>query len=258
MSVAPSLSVVIITYNESRHIAACIQSVLGLADEILVVDSFSTDDTVAIAEGLGARVLQHEFKGHIEQKNWAKEQATHTFVLSLDADECLSEPLKNSILIEKQMGFHHSGYYMNRLNFIGDKPVKGCGWYPDQKLRLWNRELGSWSGINPHDRFKLRSGFPRMRLDGDLYHYSYANHRELFQKSMYYGKIGAKYTRTLSIVQLLGKLLVSPLFKFIRNYFFKGGISYGRTGLLICYCQLIESYIKYSRGIVLKLTRSKG
>jgi len=97
-----------------------------------------------------------------------------------------------------------------------------------------------------------------MRLDGDLYHYSYANHRDLIQKSLQYGKIGAKYTRTLAIVQLLGKLLVSPLFKFIRNYFFKGGISYGLTGLLICYCQLIESYIKYSRGIVLKLTRSKG
>lgn len=258
MSAALSLSVVIITYNESRRIAACIESVLGLADEILVVDSFSTDNTVSIAEGLGARVLQHEFKGHIEQKNWAKDQATHTFVLSLDADECLSAALKDSILIEKQMGFHHSGYYTNRLNFIGDRPIKGCGWYPDRKLRLWNRELGSWSGINPHDRFRLRSGFPKMRLEGDLYHYSYADHRELFQKSVQYGKIGARYTRTLSIFQLLGKLLVSPLFKFIRNYFFKGGISYGRTGLLICYCQLIESYIKYSRGIVLKVTRSKG
>ena len=140
MSKSAKLSVVIIAYNESDQIADCIKSVNGLADEILVVDSFSTDDTVSIAESLGARVLQHKFEGHIQQKNWAKDQATNNFVLSIDADERLTLELKESIAQEKELGFHHSGYYMNRLNFIGSKALKCCGWYPDKKLRLWNRD----------------------------------------------------------------------------------------------------------------------
>lgn len=247
------LSVVIITYNESDSIADCIKSVKPIADEIIVVDSFSTDNTVAIAEQLGAKVIQHAFAGHIQQKNWAKDQATHKFVLSLDADERLSKELCDSIATEKRVGFHHSGYYMNRLNFIGNSPIKGCGWYPDKKLRLWNRELGKWSGINPHDKFRLKSGYPKMRLEGDLWHYSYKNRNELFRKSINYGKIGAKYTQTLSYYTLLGKLLFSPLFKFIRNYFFKGGLIYGMNGFAICVCQFIESYIKYLLGFKLKI-----
>lgn len=253
MSSPAKLSAVIIAYNEANFIAECITSLKDVADEVLVVDSFSTDETVSIAEKLGARVLQHKFEGHIEQKNWAKDQATHKFVLSLDADERLSETLRDSIVIEKKLGFHHSGYYMNRLNFIGKKPIKGCGWYPDKKLRLWNKDLGKWSGINPHDKFRLRSGYPRMKLEGDLLHYSYENRKELFKKSIGYGKIGAKYTRTLPYYTLIGKLLFSPLFKFFRNYFFKGGIAYGINGLSICACQIIESYLKYIYGFGLKI-----
>ncbi len=253
MKAPAKLSVVIITYNEADQIADCIDSVMGLADEILVVDSFSDDNTAAIANALGARVLQHEFAGHIEQKNWAKNQAEHTFVLSLDADERLSDELRRNIATEKKIGFHHSGYYMNRLNFIGEKPIKGCGWYPDKKLRLWNRDLGKWTGINPHDKFRLKSGFPKMKLEGDLWHYSYENRKELFQKSISYGKIGAKYTRTLPYYTLVSKLLFSPIFKFFRNYFFKGGIAYGMNGLAICFCQLIESYLKYIYGFGSKI-----
>lgn len=253
MSSPAKLSAVIITYNEANCITDCINSLKDIADEILVVDSFSTDETVSIAEKLGARVLQHKFEGHIEQKNWAKDQATHKFVLSIDADERLSETLRDSIAVEKKLGFHHSGYYMNRLNFIGNKPIKGCGWYPDKKLRLWNRDLGKWSGINPHDKFRLRSGYPRMKLEGDLWHYSYENRKELFKKSINYGKIGGRYTRTLPYYTLIGKLLFSPLFKFFRNYFLKGGIAYGMNGLSICICQFIESYIKYIYGFGLKI-----
>lgn len=253
MEAPTKLSVVIITFNEADQIADCIDSVTGLSDEILVVDSYSTDNTVAIAKALGARVLQHEFIGHIEQKNWAKDQAEHTFVLSLDADERLSDELRRNIATEKKLGFHHSGYYMNRLNFIGSKSIKGCGWYPDKKLRLWNRDLGKWSGINPHDKFRLRSGYPRMKLEGNLWHYSYKNRKELFKKSINYGKIGGRYTLTLPYLTLIWKLLFSPIFKFVRNYFFKGGIAYGLDGLTICICQIIESYLKYIYGFGLKI-----
>ncbi len=252
MSSEEKLSVVIITFNESHNIEDCIESVREVADEILIVDSFSSDDTISKAEALGARVIPHTFEGHIEQKNWAKDQASFKFVLSIDADERLSQELIGSILREKQKGFHHSGYYMNRLNFIGKHPIKGCGWYPDKKLRLWNRHLGKWAGINPHDKFRLQHGYPKMKLSGDLWHYSYANRSELFKKSINYGKIGAKYAKTLPFLILLGKMTFSPLFKFLRNYFLKGGIIYGLNGLVICVCQLIEGYIKYFRGFGLK------
>src|SRR5688572_22507686 len=139
------LSVVIITFNEENNIARCIDSVNGIADEVVVVDSFSTDKTEEIAKGKGARFIQHTFKGHIEQKNYAKEQAQYDYVLSLDADEALSEELKNSIK-QAKTDFAVHGYTMNRLNFYEDKPIKTCGWYPDKKLRLWDRKEGEWRG----------------------------------------------------------------------------------------------------------------
>lgn len=247
------LSVVIISYNESQNIADCIHSVKAVADEVIVVDSYSTDTTVAIAESLGAKVILQKFLGHIEQKNWAKDQAEHDFVLSLDADERLSPELLGSIASEKQSGFHHSGYYMNRLNFVGNHAIKGCGWYPDKKLRLWNRHQGRWIGVNPHDKFRLKSGYPKTSLKGDLLHYSYKNRAEVWSKSIKYGKIGAEYARNLTFPELLIKVTVSPIFKFFRNYFLKGGIMYGLNGLVVCLGQVVESYLKYSRGLVLKM-----
>ncbi len=253
MTKSAKLSTVIIAYNEVHCIAKCIQSAMIVSEEVLVVDSGSTDRTVEISENLGARVLHHSFEGHIQQKNWAKDQALYPFVLSLDADEFLSKDLQDSILEEKKVGFHHSGYYMNRLNYIGNRPIKGCGWYPDKKLRLWNRDRGSWKGINPHDRFSLKRGYPKRKLTGDLHHYSYENKSELWRKSINYGVIGAKYAKTLPYPTLLGKILFSPIVKFFKNYFVKGGFGYGLTGLTICACQVVESYIKYIRGFAAKL-----
>ena len=247
------LSTVIIAYNEAHCITRCIRSAMMVSDEVLVVDSGSTDRTVEIAENLGARVLNHPFEGHIQQKNWAKDQALYPFVLSLDADEFLSEELQDSIMEEKIVGFHHSGYYMNRLNYIGDRPIKGCGWYPDKKLRLWNRDRGQWKGINPHDRFRIKRGYPKKKIKGDLNHYSYENKRELWKKSINYGVIGAKYAKTLPWFKLISKVTFSPLVKFFKNYFIKKGIFYGFTGLIICLCQMVESYVKYGRGLFLKL-----
>ena len=249
------ISVVIISYNESKNIGRCIESVKSVADEIIVVDSFSTDNTKEIAESLGAKVIQHSFEGHIQQKNWAKEQAQNEFVLSLDADEALSPELANEILKEKNEGFPFAAYTMPRLNFVGNTPIKGCGWYPDRKLRLWRGIDGKWTGINPHDRLKMNMGFDQKKLRGDLLHYSYNNRNEILKKSKKYGTIGAKFTQTLSWEKLVYKLLFSPLTKFLRNYLFKKGITYGYTGFVICYGQMIESYTKYWGGIKLKLQK---
>jgi glycosyltransferase involved in cell wall biosynthesis len=137
------ISAVIITFNEEAKIGRCIDSLIGVADEILVIDSFSTDLTEYICKSKGVRFIQREFEGHANQKNFGNEQAQHNYILSIDADECLSDELKNSIL-EAKKSLKFDGYSVNRLsNFCGNW-IHHSGWYPDTKMRLFNvkRENG--------------------------------------------------------------------------------------------------------------------
>src|SRR5436190_10289340 len=126
------LSVVVITFNEERNIGRCLASVAAVADDIVVVDSFSTDRTEAIAREHGARFVQHAFEGHIEQKNWAVTQAAHPFILSLDADEAVDDRLLDSIRRGKDQ--NADGYTMNRLTNYCGTWIRHGGWYPDRKL----------------------------------------------------------------------------------------------------------------------------
>ena len=138
------LSVVIITFNEERDIERCLKSVETVADEIVVVDSYSTDRTEEICKIYKARFIQHSFAGHIEQKNWAIGQASHPHILSLDSDEALDETLRQSILNAKE-NWQGAGYTMNRMTNYCGKWIRHCGWYPDQKLRLWESNKGRWT-----------------------------------------------------------------------------------------------------------------
>ena len=151
------ISAVIITQNEERNIGRCIDSIVSVADEIVVIDSYSTDRTCDIALEKGARVVKHPFKSHIDQKNYAITQASYDVVLSLDADEYLSEELTKSILGVKE-SWPFEAYRMNRLSNYGGKWIRHGNWYPDQKIRLWNKRKGLWGGENPHDKVVLKKG----------------------------------------------------------------------------------------------------
>ena len=151
------LSVAIITYNEERNIARCIKSVIDFASEIIVMDSGSTDETVNIAKSLGAKVYHQPFLGHIQQKNLVLTKTTNQWVLSLDADEAVDNKLKNNIIRELKTP-DADGYEINRMNSYCGKWIKHGAWYPDKKLRLWNKTKGEWTGLNPHDRFHLAPG----------------------------------------------------------------------------------------------------
>jgi glycosyltransferase involved in cell wall biosynthesis len=166
------LTVAIIAYNEEKNIGRCISSVQSIADEVLVVDSFSTDQTEAICQKFGVRFIKNPFKGHIEQKNFALEQSTYDYVLSLDADEALSETLLEEIKKVKE-NFSHDGHRFNRLTNYSGHWVRHCGWYPDTKLRLVKKAKAQWTGTNPHDILKLKNNEPTAFLKGDLLHYSY-------------------------------------------------------------------------------------
>ncbi len=261
MEPGAGISVVIIAYNEANNIGSCIDSVIGIANEILVVDSFSTDNTCQIAESKGARVIQHAFEGHIQQKNWAKDQASFDWVLSLDADECLSVSLQEQLRLAIQNGLIFGkikGYSFSRLNHLGGQPIRGCGWYPDMKLRLWDRRCGHWAGRNPHDKFILDKQHPYGSIKGDILHYTYKDLAAVERQALKFGRIGGLalqnelnnhpgyfFQRRLLLFFLLFKLITSGFTRFFRNYLIHSGWKYGYNGLMICFWQGVEVTYKY-------------
>lgn len=239
------LSAVIITYNEARNIGRCLDSLAGVADEIVVVDSFSTDDTEPICRAHGVRFEQHAFEGHIEQKNYALAQARYDWVLSLDADEALSDPLRAAILAVKAQAERLDGYEMNRLTNYCGQWIHHSGWYPDRKLRLFDRRQGRWGGVNPHDKVLMDSRAQTGRLAGDLLHYSYYSEAEHWERAQKYARIAAAAMLKKGRRAGRWRLLVSPALKFIRNYLLHLGFLDGRAGFRICYIAAVETYWKY-------------
>jgi glycosyltransferase involved in cell wall biosynthesis len=242
----PQLSVVIITFNEEQNIARCIDSVKDVADDIVVVDSFSKDKTQEIAESKGARIVMHEFSGHIEQKNWAATQAKYPFILSLDADEALSEELRKSILQVKN-NKQYDGYTMNRLTNYCGKWVHHCGWYPDKKLRLIDITKGKWGGINPHDKYEMNTGSSINHLKGNILHYSYYTLTDHINQVNKFTDISANALFNMGKRASLLKIKLSYLFKFIRDYFLKLGFLDGYTGFVICRISAHAAFLKYAK-----------
>lgn len=241
------LSVVIITYNEEKNIGRCLDSVASVADDVVVIDSYSTDNTEAICREKGARFIQHAFHGHIEQKNWALTQAKYPYVLSLDADECLSPELVQSVLFAKQH-WTHDAYFMNRLTNYCGKWIYHCGWYPDQKLRLWDARLGKWGGINPHDKFELNDKeAPKAFLKGDILHYSYYTLEDHYKQVHYFTDISSKAAFNKKQKSSFIKRFLSPVTKFLWDYFIRLGFLDGKSGFLVCRISGYATYLKYKK-----------
>lgn len=238
------LSVVIITFNEERNIGRCLDSVMDIADDIVVVDSYSKDGTESICKQKGVRFISHVFEGHIQQKNWAITQAEYPTVLSLDADEALDDRLKASILSTKA-NWKADGYTMNRLTNYCGKWIRHTGWYPDQKLRLWNTQKGEWTGVNPHDRYEMDDGSNICHLKGDILHYSYYSIAEHIKQVDFFTEIAAKASFEQGKRSSLFKVVFSPIFKFIRDYVFKLGFLDGYYGFVISAISSQATFIKY-------------
>lgn len=238
------ISGLVITYNEEMNIGRCLKSMLPVCDEIVVIDSFSTDKTKEICEAHGVRFVENPFSGHIEQKNYAVAQATHQIVLSLDADEELSETLQKSIL-EVKGNWQAEAYHFNRLtNFCG-KWIKHSGWYPDAKTRLWDKQHGKWGGENPHDTVVLKAGVASKKLKGDLFHYSFHRIEDHALRAAKYAQIAAnamhKKGKKSSAIKALGS---SSLLLF-KSYFLKFGFLDGFYGLVIAITSAHTSFLKY-------------
>lgn len=245
MGKAVKISGVVITYNEERNIERCLASLVEVCDEVVVVDSFSTDNTRTICEQFEVNFIENAFAGHIEQKNFAMAQASHDIVLSLDADEALSDELKRSLLQVKE-NMVHEAYRFNRFTNYCGKWIKHSGWYPDTKTRLWNRKQGKWGGTNPHDSVEMEAGIKSQHLKGDLLHYSYYTMEEHVLRSAKYAKIAAKAMHKQGKKASIFKMLSSAGFRFVKDYFFKRGFLDGFYGLVICGTSSHTSFLKYA------------
>lgn len=241
------ISAVIIAFNEENKIAQAIESVVW-ADEILVVDSESTDRTREISERLGAKVLVNQWHGFSTQKQFAADRAAHDWIFSLDADECVSDELRTEILRLKnspETGLA-DGYRIPRLSFYMNRPIRHGGWYPDWQLRFFNRRKGKWKDVLIHESVEMANDTRIEKLKGDILHFSVED------VSHHHQMIGTRYAplaarqmfergRHVSVL----KIFTVGATTFLQNYLLKGGFLDGLAGFAIARFAAHHAFLKY-------------
>ena len=240
----PKLSVCIITCNEAGNIRECLESV-AWADDIVVVDGGSTDETVSVCREFTDRVFERDWPGHVAQKNRAADNAAHDWVFSIDADERVSPPLRSAIEAVMQDEPEHAGYTMPRLTWYSGRWLRHGSWYPDRKLRLFNRTKGRFTGYDPHDRVEIEGSVGR--LTGDILHYSYrdiAQHYEVINR----------YTTTIAAMKAesgvrfpLLRMLCQPPLTFMKGYVLRAGFLDGVQGFIAAVLSAVYDFLKYAK-----------
>jgi glycosyltransferase involved in cell wall biosynthesis len=240
------LSAVIITYNEEDFIGSCLESIQGIADEIIVVDSFSSDSTEEICKRFNVRFVKHEFEGYVGQKNRAMTLASNRWILSLDADEALSEELRRSILKVKE-DLNYDGYYVNRRNNYCGKWLRFSGWYPDRHLRLFDSGKGKWAGLDPHDKFRLDRNCTTDRLKGDLLHWNFRSWEEHHEKMDRFSSIAAASYLAAGKTSGPFTAAIHMSWSFVRSFILRAGFLDGYHGYKMCSIGAYGCYMKYSK-----------
>ena len=241
------ISACVICYREADRIVDCVRSV-DFCDEILVVDSGSDDGTRELAAGAGADVVVNApFPGHREQKQWAVDRARHDWVLCLDADERVTAELRARLLELKAAGLRGGGYSMPRRNhYLGRVVRRGLFW-PDRKLRLFDRRVGRWGGTNPHDRAELDPGAERCELNEPIEHLSYRDLRDHLRTIDTFSAISARSLRQGGRRAGPLDLLVRPLAVAFKSLILKRGFLDGWRGFLIAAMAFYYDWLKYWR-----------
>jgi len=241
------ISACIISYNEEKKIEDCLKSIEGVVDEIIIIDSLSTDNTLEIAAKYTDKITQQAFLGHVEQKNLAVSKAQYDWILSLDCDERLSPRLRQSILEIKDKLDQYDAYEMTRKTFYVYRWLNHC-WYPDKKVRLFNKHKAVWGGINPHDRVIFKGDTVHV-LRGDILHYSFDSISAHIQTLDKFTEIGAG-----EIIKRGKKVsLLSPfshaLWTFIHMYVLRLGFLDGFAGLVASMLSFMHVFVKYSKVV---------
>ena len=238
------ITATIVTLNEERNIARAIES-LRCADEILVVDSGSTDRTLEIAERLGARVIREPWRGYAGQKNFAAESAAFDWVLSLDADECLTEELEAEILQLKRDGPAFDAYRFPRMAQYLGRWIEHSGWYPDRKIRLYRRDQARWEGEYVHE--SVRSAGRAGDLRGKLLHFTCSSLSEHLKTLDRYTTLAAREQRARGRTVPAAKLLLDPAWTFFRAYVLQRGFLDGPQGIAIAWMAALYTFLKYAK-----------
>ncbi|MBY0425926.1 MAG: glycosyltransferase family 2 protein [Cytophagales bacterium] len=244
MPTSIQLSVVIITKNEEANLKRCLPVIASFADDILVLDSGSTDGTQTVAESYGARFLVHPFTGYTDQKNKATELALFDHVLNLDADEWPDDLLLENLKAIKE-NWVGDGYYFNRLTNYCGTWIRHTDWYPDQQYRLFDRRKAYWGGPNLHEKLVFSDNAQLTYLKGDLLHYSFQSIAQHLSKIDHYTTLGAKIAFEQGKRASMAKILFSPVFKFIKSYFIRRGFLDGYHGFVVATLSSFASMAKY-------------
>jgi glycosyltransferase involved in cell wall biosynthesis len=239
------ISATIITFNEERNISRAIES-LRCCDEILVLDSGSNDRTAEIASNLGARVIEASWHGYAAQKNIAMDLAANDWIFSIDADESLSEALEAEIWQIKKAGPKFDGYTVPRLAQYMGRWIMHGGWYPDRKIRLFNKQRAQWVGEFVHETVKITGSIGH--LNSNLLHFTCDSLSEHLRTMDSYTTLAAQEIAAREKIVPLSKLLFDPPWTFFQTYVLKLGFLDGVEGLTIAYMAAFYNYVKYAKA----------
>jgi len=242
---AMQISVVIITFNEEKRVEAALKSVVDIADEIVVVDSFSTDETVRIVRDYTSLVLQRKWTNYADQKNFANSKASCPWILSLDADERLSAELIQEIVELKQTEPDCAGFCMPRRVFYLGKWIRHSGWYPDRKVRLFRRDRARWEGEYVHEALVVEG--EAGKLKGAIHHFTYRNIRDHLARINAFSDLGAQKLYARDKRCRWYHLVFLPLFRFLKSYVFKRGFLDGFAGLVISVLNGHSIFMRYAK-----------
>ena len=241
------LTAVIITLNEEKNIEDCLKSVHDVVDEIIVVDSYSTDRTEEICGAYGAKFIKNKWEGIVAQRNFAQSLASNEVLLNIDADERLSPELAASILEEKEKGFPYKGYTMNRFNNYCGQWIRHGEYYPDRKLRLYHKGSGRVEGANPHEWVQLYEEYPVKKLNGDLIHFSFRTFSEHVAKMNVFSSVAAQTLFSRGRKPSYSKPILSAFWAFFYGFFLRRGFLDGYYGYVIARNNAMYSFYKYAK-----------
>jgi glycosyltransferase involved in cell wall biosynthesis len=243
--VVSSISAVIIAQNEEAKLGAALESV-AFCDEVLVVDSGSTDGTRALAEKQGARViLNAPWPGFVAQRNFAVDAARHEFILAIDADERVTPALRAEIEALRERGFGHAGYRIPRVAFYMGRWIRATDWYPDPQTRLFDRRRGRWHGALVHESVRVEG--PVQRLRGEMTHLPYDDVSAHLRKIDSYTTLWARQAHAAGRRTGLVDMTVAPGWAFLRNYVIRRGFWLGGAGLTISTLSAYYTFVKLAK-----------
>ncbi|MCG9881269.1 MAG: glycosyltransferase family 2 protein [Bacteroidia bacterium] len=245
MKILP-FSVVIISKNEEANIARAIQSVLPVCDDIIVVDSGSTDLTITIAKNLGAHVIEHSWQGYSKQKNLGNDAAKYPYIFSIDADEAFSPELREELISLFGSGQLKTMYRVNLINHYGGKPIKHGAWYPDWHYRLFDKTQLHWKeNDDVHEGLSYDAHTSKANLKEHLYHFTTQTDAYYLGKMENYARLYASKMKPKNKKGGILKAISSAAFRFFKEYFLQAGFLDGQAGFKIAKAHFIYTYKKY-------------